>query len=59
MMAGDMDATAPMEHAARALAAAGVRTTYLEMPHARHGQMGDSERLMGQALDWVFADDAP
>jgi len=56
MMAGELDAKAHMKSAARALTASGVPTTYLEMPGARHGQMGDAERLMGAALDWVLGD---
>jgi predicted esterase len=53
MMAGEYDATERMKAGARNLVAAGVPTIYLEMPKAKHGQMSDAERTMGQALDWV------
>jgi hypothetical protein len=42
-----------MRAGALALAGAGIPTTYLPMPGARHGQMTDAERVMAQALEWV------
>jgi predicted esterase len=52
MIATDAE-TERMKAGALALAAAGIPTTYLAMPHARHGQMTDAERVMDRALEWV------
>ena len=52
MIATDAE-TERMKASAMALSGAGIPTTYLQMPKARHGQMTDAERVMGQALEWV------
>ncbi len=52
-MAGTFDNVSLMKQGARALEQRGVPTTFLEIPGARHGQLLDSERLMGEALTWL------
>ncbi len=37
------------------LLARGVPATFIELPKARHGQLPDAERLMGEALAWLDA----
>ncbi len=59
MMAGERDAQEPMKAGMRALKAAGVPSTYIMIPGASHGQMGDGERLMGEALDWLWSNSKP
>ena len=59
MMAGERDAQETMKAGMRALKAAGVPSTYIMIPGASHGQMGDGERLMGEALDWLWANAKP
>jgi pimeloyl-ACP methyl ester carboxylesterase len=58
MISGEYDATERMKAGARALSDAGIATTYLEMPKARHGQMMDGERVMREALEWVTTHDS-
>jgi pimeloyl-ACP methyl ester carboxylesterase len=59
MMAGQFDAKQVMKDGARALAAAGVPSTYIEIAGARHGPMGDGERVMGAAFAWLEANAKP
>ncbi len=59
MMAGQFDARQIMKDGARALAARGVPSTYVEIPGARHGQMGDGDRFMGEAFAWLEAHAKP
>lgn len=59
MISGTLDAPYRMKGGAAALRAAGIPATYLEMPGARHGQLLDAERLLGQALDWLDANARP
>lgn len=59
MISGTLDAPYRMKQGAEALRAAGVPATYLEMPGARHGQLLDAERLMGEALTWLDANARP
>jgi predicted esterase len=54
-VSGELDAPFRIRAGAKALAAAGVPSTYLEMPGTRHGDMGDAERVMGEAFDWLEA----
>lgn len=54
-MAGERDRQDLMKAGARALAAAGIPTTYVMIPEATHGAMGPMpERTMGEALEWLF-----
>ncbi|MDI1436040.1 alpha/beta hydrolase [Polyangium sorediatum] len=53
MVSGQYDVTTRMKQAAAELQAAGIPSTYLEMPGAKHGQMGDAERVFGQAFAWL------
>jgi pimeloyl-ACP methyl ester carboxylesterase len=59
MMAGERDAQETMKIGARALSAAGIPVTYIMIPGASHGQMGDGERVMREALDWLWANAKP
>ena len=59
MMAGERDAQEPMKAGARALVAASIPATFIGIPGASHGQMGDGERLMRQAFDWLWAHEKP
>lgn len=52
-ISGELDAAYRMRDGVKALAAAGVPSTYLEMPGARHGEMREGERIMGEALGWL------
>lgn len=59
MMAGELDRKDQMKAGMRALRAAGVPATFIEIPGARHGAMGKTpERTMGEALDWLRANAA-
>jgi predicted esterase len=53
MVSGEHDVTVRMKQGAAELQAAGVPSTYLEMPGAKHGQMGDAERVFGEAFTWL------
>jgi len=56
MMAGERDRQDLMKAGARALAAADIPATFQIIPEARHGAMGPTpEKTMGEALDWLFA----
>jgi pimeloyl-ACP methyl ester carboxylesterase len=56
MMAGELDRQDQMKAGMRALRAAGVPVTFIEIPGARHGAMGKNpEQTMGTALDWLAA----
>lgn len=56
LMAGTFDAQARMRNAVGSLRRASIPVTFLEIPGARHGQMGtDPERTMAAALDFVEA----
>jgi len=59
MVSGEFDVTARMQRAAAELQAAGIPSTYLEMPGAKHGQMGDAERIFGEAFSWLEANALP
>ena len=61
MLAGDGDpeARALMMPVAPRLAAAGVPTTFMEMPGTLHAEMGDGERVMDQAFSWLEANQRP
>jgi pimeloyl-ACP methyl ester carboxylesterase len=59
MMAGERDSQEPMKAGMRALKAAGVPSTYIMIPGAAHGQLNDAERIMGEALDWLWANAKP
>jgi len=36
-----------------------LERTAVPMPHARHGQLLEGEKIMEEALDWLFADRDP
>jgi pimeloyl-ACP methyl ester carboxylesterase len=59
MVSGELDVPTRMKHAAAELQAAGIPSTYLEMPGAKHGQMGDAERIFGEAFAWLDANALP
>ncbi len=59
MVSGEHDVTTRMKQGATELQAAGVPSTYLEMPGAKHGQMGDAERVFGEAFTWIEANARP
>ncbi|MBX3234181.1 MAG: alpha/beta hydrolase [Labilithrix sp.] len=58
-MACDREVTARMRQAAAATKRLGTPATYLEMPGCIHGQVGDGERLFGEAFDWLAANEKP
>lgn len=54
-LAGEHDVQGPMREGAERLAKAGLTSRFFLLPRARHGQYGpESERVMGEALDWLF-----
>jgi len=56
MMAGERDRHDLMKTGMRSLVSQSIPTTFLILPAATHGEMGnDSERVMGEALDWLVA----
>ncbi len=55
LMAGTYDNPPVMRESMRRLLARGVPATFMELPKARHGQLPDAERLMGDALAWLDA----
>jgi hypothetical protein len=47
-----------MKQSARAIAKAGIPSTFMVIPEATHGAMGPTpEKTMGEALDWLFRHD--
>lgn len=55
MMAGEIDRHDLMKGGKRDLINAGIPSTFLVLPGATHGAMGPaSERVMGEALDWLW-----
>lgn len=55
LMAGTLDRQDLMQQSARAFAAGGRRSSYLALPNARHGSMGDTpEQSMAAALSWLY-----
>jgi hypothetical protein len=59
LMAGTYDNPPVMRESMRRLLARGVPATFIELPKARHGQLPDAERLMGEALAWLDANARP
>jgi pimeloyl-ACP methyl ester carboxylesterase len=59
LMAGDRDRQDPMKAGMRSLQALGIPATFISIAGAAHGQMGDGERVMGDALDWLWANAKP
>lgn len=56
MMAGERDRQDTMQAATAAFNRAGIPTTFIELPNARHGSMGATPELsMARAFDWIFA----
>jgi pimeloyl-ACP methyl ester carboxylesterase len=54
MMAGERDRHDLMKEGRRNLASKSIPTTFLVLPGATHGEMGnEAERVMGEALDWL------
>jgi hypothetical protein len=59
MMAGEKDRQDLMKQGARALAKAGIPSTFMVIPEATHGAMGPTpEKTMGDALEWLFSHEA-
>jgi pimeloyl-ACP methyl ester carboxylesterase len=56
-MSCSRDVPGRMRDAARRITAAGVPSTYLEMPGCTHGNIADGERVFETAFDWL-ADNA-
>jgi predicted esterase len=57
MMAGERDRKDLMQRGVRVMRAAGITSEFMALPGAAHGEMGpDAERVMGEALDWLFAE---
>jgi predicted esterase len=54
MMAGDHDNHPLMRDADKALRAADVPSTFILIPGARHGEMGEGEKVMADAFAWLF-----
>ena len=55
-LVGERDAQQDMRAGTKALEKAGRNVRFWLLPGARHGQYGpEGERVMGEALDWVFA----
>ena len=54
-MSGTRDNPATMRAGARDLTRIGVPATFISIPGATHGQLGDANALMAQALDWLAA----
>lgn len=60
MMAGERDRQDLMKQSARAIAKAGIPSTFMIIPDATHGAMGSApEKTMTEALDWLFAHTRP
>jgi pimeloyl-ACP methyl ester carboxylesterase len=56
MMAGERDRQDLMRAGAGSFRAAGIPSTYMVIPEARHGGMGPTpEKTMGEALDWLLS----
>jgi predicted esterase len=54
MMAGEIDRQDHLIAGARELSASGIPSTFLELPGAKHGQMGaDAERVMAEAFSFL------
>jgi pimeloyl-ACP methyl ester carboxylesterase len=58
MLAGSRDRKDLMRRGVAAMRGARIPSTFLELPGASHGEMGnDPERVMGEALSWLFEHD--
>jgi predicted esterase len=56
LMAGEHDRQDQMKRGMRVLQRLGIPATFIEIPGARHGEMGPTpEATMAQALDWLAA----
>jgi hypothetical protein len=59
MMAGERDRKDLMQRGVRVMKRAGIESEFMTLPGAAHGEMGpEAERVMGEALAWLFADAA-
>lgn len=54
-MSCSLDVPGRMKAAARRIQAAGIPSTYLELPGCTHGNITDGERVMGEAFRWLAA----
>lgn len=54
VMSGEFEGTWAMKKGAEALARAGVPATFIPIPKAQHAQLTEGERVMGEALDWLW-----
>ncbi len=60
MMAGERDRQDLMKAGSRAMAGAGIPSTFMVIPQATHGAMGPTpEKTMGAALEWLWAHQKP
>lgn len=55
VMSGEHEGTWAMREGARALERVGVPATYVMIPDARHAELREGERVMDEALDWLWA----
>jgi predicted esterase len=58
IMAGEHEGTWPMKEGAKALSRGKVPATFIMIPGAQHAQLLEGERVMGQALEFVFEPDS-
>jgi pimeloyl-ACP methyl ester carboxylesterase len=55
VMAGEHEGTWVAARGAEALERVGVPASFIAIPGAQHAQLLDGERIMGEALDWLWA----
>ncbi len=55
VMSGEHEGTWAMKRGAEALVRVGVPSTFIAIPGAQHAQLLEGERIMGEALDWLWA----
>jgi pimeloyl-ACP methyl ester carboxylesterase len=55
VMAGEHEGTWVAARGAEALERAGVPSSFIAIPGAQHAQLLEGERVMGEALDWLWA----
>lgn len=54
-MSCSLDVPGRMKGAAKRLTAAGIASTYLEMPGCTHGNLTDGDRVFAEAFTWLVA----
>lgn len=55
IMSGEHEGTWAMRQGALALGRIGVPATYVMIPDARHAELREGERVMDEALDWLWS----